>query len=127
MLVTDNEHATKQKRLFFRPQKPPFRCKVTPLTLHLLYIESVENGVTKAGNALHQADKKIRAPGLCRHRRGGDTAICRHGNEEGEKQAAILMPLDTVFLASCRHAHNATEAIWACACIGARGCYDWEP
>ena len=78
-------------------------------------------------NEVLQANKKIHAPGLRRHRRGGDTAICRHGNEEGEKQAAILMPLDTVFLASCRHAHNATDAIWASARIAVRGRYDWEP
>lgn len=85
VLVPNNEHPTLTKRLIFSPPKPPFRCKVTPLTLHSLYVEVVQSGVTKAGNALHQADKKIRAPGLCRHRRGGDTAICRRGNETGEK------------------------------------------
>ena len=34
-LVTDNEHPTQQKCLIFRPQKPPFRCKIGPQ----LYIE----------------------------------------------------------------------------------------
>ena len=31
MLVHYNEHSTQQKCLIFRPQKPPFRCKVPPL------------------------------------------------------------------------------------------------
>ena len=87
----------------------------------------MESGVTGGKIGARQADKKIRAPGLCRHGRGGDTATCRHGDEEGEKQAAILMPLDPVFLASCRHAHNATDVISVCARMGVRGCYDWEP
>jgi len=30
VLVADNEHPTLTKRLIFRPQKPPFRCKVGP-------------------------------------------------------------------------------------------------
>ena len=42
VLVPDNEHSTQQKRLFFSPPKPPFRCKVGPQ----LYIETVESGVT---------------------------------------------------------------------------------
>ena len=43
MLVLDNEHPTQHKRLFFRPQKPPFRCKVTPSTLHSLYVTGPRN------------------------------------------------------------------------------------
>jgi hypothetical protein len=51
VLVTDNEHYTQQKRLIFSPPKPPFRCKVTPSTLHSLYMAGgVPGGVRGGGN-----------------------------------------------------------------------------
>ena len=47
MLVPDNEHYTLKKRLFFKLQKGPFGCKVTPQ----LYIETVESGVEKVADS----------------------------------------------------------------------------
>ena len=49
MLVPDNEHYTQQKRLIFSPPKPPFRCKVTPSTLHLLYVAGGDPGGVRGG------------------------------------------------------------------------------
>ncbi len=49
VLVADNERSTQQKRLIFRPQKPRFGCKVTPSTLHSLYVARGDPGGVRGG------------------------------------------------------------------------------